>query len=231
MNKTGKAVVVLSGGQDSTTCLGLAVARHEQVAVITFIYGQRHSVEVEAARNIANAFGIEHVLAMRIPMLDPGSALLNDEQPVNEAHPSDENLPASFVRNRNAAFITYAHAFAQAFGADTLYVGVCETDYSGYPDCRLSFIKAMQDALNLGANSEIKIETPLMDMNKAETFAMAEELGVLLVVLELSHTCYNGDHEHRHAWGYGCGECPACQLRSKGWDAYVAQKAATGSIA
>lgn len=212
-----KAVVVFSGGQDSTTCLGWARNRYDEVVALSFFYGQKHTVELEQGRRICEAMGVErHVIQADFfgPMVD--SALTHNGD-VNVAHPRLGHLPASYVPNRNAFFLTMAHAFAQKVGAGVLVAGMCQTDYSGYPDCRRFFIDLMQDGLNSGSDCFIEIATPLMYLSKAETFALADAEGVLKLVLEESHTCYNGDRSRHHAWGYGCGECPACQVRAKGW--------------
>lgn len=215
------AVVVLSGGQDSVTCLGVAMRTHDKVHAIGFSYGQRHSIELQQAQIICDKVGVEFTL-FDLPALRQmgNSALIGNEGSVNEAHPQNANLPASFVPNRNALFLTTAHAFAQKVGAKYVYTGTCETDYSGYPDCRARFIDALERALNIGYETEIYFVTPLMKLNKAETFKLAEEHGCLQTVLLYSHTCYNGDRSQMHAWGAGCGECPACELRAKGYAEY-----------
>jgi len=219
------AVVVLSGGQDSVTCLGLALKQFAQVHAISFEYNQKHSVELHVAAKVCKAHDVELTI-MTIPAL----AELNDsaliaggkQTDVTEAHHANASLPASFVPNRNALFLTTAHAFAQKVGASVVITGVCQTDYSGYPDCREEFILALQGTLNLGYQTDIHIRTPLMNLNKAETFKLAEEVGFLETVLEDSHTCYNGDRSQRHEWGYGCDKCPACELRKKGYTEFLA---------
>jgi len=219
------AVVVMSGGQDSTTCLGLALAEYDEVHCITFAYGQKHAVEIGQATAICALFSVP-ITVMKIPMLQQlgDSALIknndcgNDD--VTKPHHRSRNLPASFVPNRNALFLTTAHAFAQKVGAEAIITGVCETDYSGYPDCRQQFIMRLEDALNVGYQTSIEIRTPLMFLNKAQTFELAETYGFLEVVLEHSHTCYNGDRSITHIWGKGCGKCPACELRAKGFEEF-----------
>lgn len=215
-----KAVVVFSGGQDSTTCLGWALNRFELVECITFNYGQKHSIELTQAAAICAKLEIKHIV-VDISFLNTlvDSALTSDGN-VNEAHPRLKHLPASFVPNRNALFLTLAHAYAQKIGANTVVTGVCETDFSGYPDCREVFIKSLQESLHLASDVLIKIETPLMFIDKAGTFKMAKDEGVLDLVIEMSHTCYNGIRE-MHEWGAGCGECPACKLRQKGYQDYL----------
>ena len=216
-----KALVVFSGGQDSTTCLGWALKKFDKVEAITFLYGQRHDIEATAAVVIGDKLGVQvKVVDLRhfFPQL-VRSALVGEGE-IGVAHPDHEDLPASFVPNRNALFMTIAHAMAQTIGAKVVITGMCETDYSGYPDCRQEFLTTINKALNDGSASSIEFLAPLMDLTKAETFLLAEEVGVLDTVLELSHTCYEGDRDTQHDWGWGCGECPACKLRAKGWDEF-----------
>jgi len=219
MNK--KAVVIFSGGQDSTTCLGWAMKNFEEVVAISFHYGQKHSIEMEQAKEICKKHNIEHTIIEADFFGNLVESALTHNGNVNEKHPKNNNLPASFVPNRNAFFITLAHAYAQKIGASNLVTGVCQTDFSGYPDCRRVFINAIEVALNMGSDTDIIIHTPLMYLTKAETFKLAKEVNILEDVINLSHTCYNGDREHNHDWGYGCGECPACKLREKGYEEYV----------
>lgn len=219
------AVVVLSGGQDSVTCLGVALSKHRKVVAVSFAYGQKHTVELMQAAKICDRRGIMHSLVDLRFFGDMVTSALTSDGDVSAAHPTKPGLPASFVPNRNALFLTLAHAVAQEVGAKTIYTGVCETDYSGYPDCRAVFIEALQDALNTGYQTDIKIETPLMYLDKADTFELARKHGFLDTVIEDSHTCYNGDRSVRHEWGYGCGKCPACQLRERGYLEFVARRA------
>ncbi|AUR88736.1 queuosine biosynthesis protein [Vibrio phage 2.117.O._10N.261.45.E9] len=216
------AVVVLSGGQDSVTCLGLALSCVEKVYAIGFSYGQKHTIELIQARKICEAHNVPFDV-FEIPALQQldDSALVGSGD-VNEAHHRNPDLPASFVPNRNALFLTIAHAYAQKVEAKVLITGVCQTDYSGYPDCRWDFIVKLQETLNLGYATDIEIQTPLMDLNKAQTFSLAEECGFLETVINDSHTCYNGDRSHMHEWGAGCGECPACLLRKAGYEDFKA---------
>lgn len=216
-------LVVLSGGQDSVTCLGLALKCYEKVSAIGFDYGQTHRIELAVAANIAEKLGVSYEVMKldAFTQLDD-SALVNGGD-VNLKHARDNTLPASFVPNRNAIFMTLAHAYAQKIGAKYVVTGVSQTDYSGYPDCRKIFIKKLESALNTGYNTDIKFITPLTQLNKAQTFEMAEEVGVLDLVLEDSHTCYNGIRE-LHDWGRGCGKCPACLLRMSGYDEFIASK-------
>jgi len=216
-----RALVVFSGGQDSTTCLGWAKNRFEYVESITFDYGQKHRVEIAQAEKIANILGIKNTLLSldAFSQLND-SALIDSTQDIGAHHRTHTNLPASFVPNRNAIFFTLAHAFAQKQGINHIIIGVNQTDYSGYPDCREPFVKALELALNLGSEANITFHYPLMHLTKAETFELSDKEGVLELVLNESHTCYNGNHEEKHAWGYGCGECPACILRKAGWETY-----------
>jgi len=222
METNNAALVVFSGGQDSTTCLGWALKKFEKVHTISFGYGQNHSIELVQAEKIAAKTGVSFKnvdISFFAGLVD--SALTTKGADVTERHPRLKNLPASYVPNRNALFLTLAHAYAQLNNCDHLVTGVCETDFSGYPDCRKVFTDAMENALNLGSETELVIHTPLMYLNKAQTFKLAEDCGVLDIVLEDSHTCYNGDRSVRHPWGYGCGECPACVLRAKGYEEYL----------
>ena len=215
--KTYKAVVIFSGGQDSTTCLYWAInnkVRFDEVEAITFDYGQKHSVEIEQSKSICKKEKIKQTI-IDISFLDTiVESALTSNGDVNQLN--EKGLPASFVPNRNQIFITMAHSYAQKVGAEFLIGGMCETDFSGYPDCRREFIDAVQLTSNIGSDSDIEILTPLMYLDKAETFKMAKDIGYLKEIVELSHTCYNGVREELHEWGYGCGDCPACELREKG---------------
>ena len=217
-----RALVVFSGGQDSTTCLGWAKNRFKYVETITFDYGQKHRVEIAQAGKIASLLGVKNTLLSLDAFTQLNdSALIDGTQDIGAHHRTHTNLPASFVPNRNAIFFTLAHAFAQKQGINHIIIGVNQTDYSGYPDCREPFVKALEVALNLGSEADITFHYPLMHLTKAETFKLSQDEGVLELVLNESHTCYNGDHGHKHAWGYGCGECPACVLRKIGWETYA----------
>ena len=213
-----QALVVFSGGQDSTTCLQWAKNRYEKVSAITFDYGQRHAIELEQSKWLCQQLSIPQKI-VNISFLDQlaDSALLGhgDMNSFNA-----KGLPASFVPNRNQLFITLAHAYAQKISATILVLGVCQADFSGYPDCRQVFIDAIEKASNLGSDDHIRIETPLMDLDKGDIFALAEQEGCLDWVVEHSHTCYHGDRSQRQAWGYGCNACIACDLRAKGWQTY-----------
>lgn len=215
----------MSGGQDSTTCLGVALEQFKEVHCVTFTYGQKHEVEVLCARKIVDGFNNVSFKVINLsPLQELGNSALirgSEQTDVSANHAMNDNLPASYVPNRNATFLTLAHAYAQKMGSKFVMTGVCETDYSGYPDCRLEFIISLQGALNIGSESDIQILTPLMKLDKADTFRLAEQYHILDEVINLSHTCYNGDHSTRNEWGYGCGTCPACTLRSKGWETFL----------
>ena len=210
-----KAVVVFSGGQDSTTCLLYAVQQYDEVHAITFDYGQRHVQEIEVARQIAADLGLAAHKVLDVGLLNElaVSALTRDAIPVsNDLH--ENGLPNTFVPGRNILFLTLAAIYAYQVGADTVITGVCETDFSGYPDCRDEFVKALNHAVKLGMEHDVKFETPLMWLNKAETWALADKIGRLDYVRQKTLTCYNG------VIGDGCGECPACKLRAKGLHDY-----------
>lgn len=215
------ALIVFSGGQDSTTCLGWAKNRFDDVETLTFDYGQKHRVEIYQAKKIADALHVNNfVLNINAFSQLNDSALIDGSLDISSAHRTKPNLPASFVPNRNAIFFTLAHAYAQKLGIKNIIVGINQTDYSGYPDCRQNFIEALELSLNLGSESDIKFHYPLMHLTKGETFKMSKDEGVLDMVIDESHTCYNGDHNSKNEWGYGCGECPACILRAQGWVDY-----------
>ena len=217
-----KALIVFSGGQDSTTCLGWALNNFDYVETITFDYGQKHKVEIEQAEKIAKLLNVKNsVLNINAFSQLNDSALINSDLDISSSHSTKKNLPASFVPNRNAIFFTLAHAFAQKQDIDNIIIGVNQTDYSGYPDCREDFVLALDNSLNLGSESNIKFHYPLIHLTKAETFKMSEDENVLDMVINESHTCYNGNHTTKFDWGYGCGECPACILRKEGWEKYI----------
>ena len=223
------ALVLFSGGQDSTTCLFWALAPaplgggFERVEALAFDYGQRHAVEVGQARQIADQAGVGFAVRDLTGLLG-GSALLADQAAdTNAAHPLAPDLPASFVPGRNALFLTAAASYAFTQGTTHLVGGMCQTDYSGYPDCRLDFVEAQARTLSLALDADVTIHTPLMHLTKAETWKLAADLGtvrgldVLETVREHSHTDYHGDRTERHAWGYGRLDNPASVLRAEGW--------------
>ncbi len=213
----GKAVVVLSGGQDSTTCLFWAMRMFDEVLAVTFDYGQRHRLEIDCAREIAADQGIEHhVLDMGLLNQLTENALTRSEIPV--AAGENGALPSTYVEGRNMLFLAFAGVLARTKGAKHIVTGVCQTDFSGYPDCRDSFVKSMNVTLNLAMDCDLVIHTPLMWLDKAQTWALADRLGRLDYVREKTLTCYNGVR------GDGCGTCPACVLRRRGLERYLAQK-------
>ncbi len=207
-----KAVVVLSGGQDSAICLAMAVKKFsaENVFAITFKYSQRHSVEVNYAKNLARHFGVKNhkILSLDFFKHLTSSALMSPSQAITKA--KGESCPSSVVEGRNAVFLLAAAIWAKSVGAKVIYTGVSQTDFSGYPDCRETFIKAQQKAIRLALEWPIKIETPFMHKTKAQEWAICDKLGILELVKEKTVTCYNGIP------GKGCGECPACILRNRG---------------
>ena len=233
MTDPAGALVLFSGGQDSTVCLAWALDRYERVETVGFDYGQRHSVELEARASVreriaerfpgwAARLGEDHVLEMRGFGAVAASALTADRA----IEMTEKGLPSTFVPGRNLVFLAYAAALADRRGLQALVGGMCETDFSGYPDCRRDTLDAMERALNLGMAQDFRVETPLMHITKAETWALAKGLGgeVLVdLILEESHTCYEGVRDVRRPWGYGCGACPACDLRARGWEGWIAQ--------
>ncbi len=212
--KNGKAIVVFSGGQDSTTCLFWALNQFDEVEAVTFDYNQRHRLEIECAKNIANELGVKHhILDMSLLNQLAPSALTRNDIEVKDG--VDGGLPSSFVPGRNLIFLSFAGILARQVGAKHIVTGVCETDFSGYPDCRDVFIKSLNVSLNLSMDSQFVIHTPLMWLNKAETWKLADDLHALDFVREKTLTCYNG------IIADGCGECPACKLRKRGLEDYL----------
>lgn len=211
-----KAVVVFSGGQDSTTCLVQALKEYDEVHAITFDYGQRHRLEIEVAQDLATSLGVVAHKVMDVTLLNELaiSSLTRDDIPVSHEL-QDNGLPNSFVPGRNILFLTLAGIYAYQIGAQSVITGVCETDFSGYPDCRDSFVKAMNSALVQGMDKPLNIVTPLMWLNKAETWALADHYDALDLVREQTLTCYNG------IIGDGCGDCPSCELRKVGLSDYL----------
>ena len=228
------ALVLFSGGQDSTTCLAHALTRYARVETLAFDYRQRHAVELQARVQVLQAIrtqfpawapklGEDHLLDLAVLGQVSETSLTRDMAFRMES----SGLPNTFVPGRNLLFLTLAAALAYRRDLDVIVTGVCETDFSGYPDCRDDSMKAMQIALSLGMDRRLLIETPLMWIDKAETWQLAYTLGesaqagggqtMIDLMVEHTHTCYLGDRTHRHDWGYGCGTCPACELRAKGW--------------
>ena len=234
LSQLDSALVLFSGGQDSTVCLAWALERFARVETIGFAYGQRHAIELEMRPRIRAALaahsarwrdrlGEDHIV--RIDALaDVSETALTRDVAIEV---SESGLPTTFVPGRNLVFFCFAGAVAYRRGVKHIVAGMCETDFSGYPDCRDDTIKAMQLALTLGMDRRFVIHTPLMWIDKAGTFALAREIGgdaLIELLLAETHTCYLGDREHRHAWGFGCGACPACRLRA---DGYAKWKAAS----
>ena len=226
------ALVLFSAGQDSATCLAWALDRYERVETIGFFYGQRHAIELEQRAPLRKAIAAlspawrprlgEDVVVDISGYGALAESALTADRAIEMA---ESGLPTTFVPGRNLVFLTVAAAHAYRRGIDVLVGGMCETDFSGYPDCRRDTIDAQERALALGLERPMKIETPLMQLTKAQTWALAHELGgeaLVSTIVEQSHTCYEGDRTQRHAWGYGCGACPACDLRAKGWSSWTA---------
>jgi 7-cyano-7-deazaguanine synthase len=227
------ALVLFSGGQDSTTCLAWALDRFAEVETVGFDYGQRHAAELAARPRLLEAFrklfpdwcdklGEDHPLSLDVLKAIGGSALTD----AMKIEMGAGGLPTTFVPGRNLLFLTAAAALAYRRGARHLVGGMCETDFSGYPDCRDDTIKALGHALDLGMDTHFNLHTPLMRLDKAATWALAEQLGgqpLVDLIIEETVTCYEGDRSHRRSWGYGCGACPACDLRAKGYQQFVAR--------
>jgi 7-cyano-7-deazaguanine synthase len=220
---TSKALVVFSGGQDSTTCLFWAKRNFSEVVAVAFDYGQRHSSELSAAKEIAGYAGIPFRL-FKIDLMSAESpnSLTNNEMEVEEEKP-DHRPPNTLVEGRNMLFLTYAAIFAKANGIDNLVTGVGQADYSGYPDCRNEFILSLNQTLNLSMDTSYRIHTPLMWLDKSEIWQMADELGIFEIVKDKTVTCYHG------LKGDGCGKCPSCRLRKRGLEIFLAIKKGDGS--
>jgi len=228
-----RALVLFSGGQDSATCLAWALQRYRQVETVGFDYGQRHRIEMDARVRVrgamaaafpgwASRLGEDFVVDLS-SFGGLGETALTSEAEIGVGA---NGLPTTFVPGRNLAFLTYAAALAYGRGCGVLVGGMCETDYSGYPDCRREAIDAVGRALSLGMAADFVIETPLMQLDKAATWRLAEQLGgqpLVDLILEETHTCYLGERSVRRDWGYGCGACPACALRARGYAAYRAR--------
>ncbi len=228
------ALVLFSGGQDSTTCLAWALARYGKVETIGFAYGQKHAVEMDARLSVldsvrktypiwASKLGDDHIIDLSVLGQMSDTALTRDTAIAMTA----AGLPNTFVPGRNLLFLTFAAALAYRRGLGVLVGGMCETDFSGYPDCRDDTIKALQVAVSLGMGQRFTFETPLMWLDKAQTWALAQQLGgaaLVDILIHDSHTCYHGVRDRLHAWGYGCGTCPACELRQRGFEQYRASQ-------
>ncbi|MEH7388515.1 7-cyano-7-deazaguanine synthase QueC [Bacillus sp. JJ1521] len=214
MLKDEKAIVVFSGGQDSTTCLFWALQTFKEVEVVTFNYNQRHIQEIECAKAIAEELGVRHhILDMQLLNQLAPNALTRSDIEIKEGENGE--LPSTFVPGRNLIFLSFAAVLASQVGAKHIITGVCETDFSGYPDCRDAFVKSLNVSINLSMDKQFVIHTPLMWLDKAQTWELADKLGVLDFVREKTLTCYEG------IIGDGCGECPACKLRKNGLNLYL----------
>jgi 7-cyano-7-deazaguanine synthase len=232
--QTETALVLFSGGQDSATCLAWALQRFARVEMLGFGYGQRHAIELDCRAGLldgmmslnagwAAKLGESHTLDIPTLAVMSDTALTRDVAIAMGA----DGLPNTFVPGRNLVFLTFAAALAYRRGITHIVGGMCETDYSGYPDCRDETIKALQLALSLGMARPFELHTPLMWLDKANTWALANQLGgagLVDLIRDHSHTCYLGERGARHDWGFGCGECPACQLRARGWREYAAKR-------
>jgi len=232
------ALVLFSGGQDSTVCLAWALERYGRVETVGFDYGQRHAVELQARDRVraliveikpewADRLGPDHRIDIR-GFGEVAESALTRERAIET---TERGLPSTFVPGRNLVFFTYAAALADRRGMDDLIGGMCETDYSGYPDCRRDTLDAMAQALRLGIERPYQIVTPLMRLTKAQTWALGEEIGgpaLTALTIRETHTCYLGERGTLHAWGYGCETCPACELRAKGWAEWSANSSRTG---
>lgn len=226
-----RALVLFSGGQDSATCLAWALERYSHVETIGFNYGQRHLVELDCRgplRQQINArfpawgrrLGVDHLLDLSL-LGQISDTAMTDSRAIEF---NAQGLPNTFVPGRNLLFFNFAAAIAYRRGLTVLVGGMCETDFSGYPDCRDNTLKALQVAISLGLDAPMTVDTPLMWLDKAQTWALAEQLGgepLIEMVVEHTHTCYLGDRRQRHAWGYGCGLCPACHLRCNGYKGWL----------
>ena len=231
-----KALVLFSGGQDSTTCLAWALERYAHVETIGYAYGQRHSVELQCRQTVLNRLrrdfpqwsvklGEDHMLDLSVLGQISDTALTQDKAIALQKC----GLPNTFVPARNILFFTFASAVAYRRGLEVLVGGMCETDYSGYPDCRDNTLKSLQVAMSLGLEAPMVVETPLMWLDKAATWSLAESLGgnsLIKLIQQDTHTCYMGDRSVQHDWGFGCGDCPACDLRSKGYKKFAGEVAA-----
>jgi 7-cyano-7-deazaguanine synthase len=234
MSSTDGALVLFSGGQDSTTCVAWALSRYTKVETIGFDYGQRHAIELEVRPDVLqklrafspewnDKLGEDHIIDLSLISKISDTALTQNV----EIAMLENGLPNTFVPGRNLLFMTVAATVAYRRGLDVLVGGMCETDFSGYPDCRDDTMKALQVALNLGMATRLKVETPLMWIDKAETWKMAQDLGgsaLVDLIRAGTHTCYLGERGALHDWGYGCGTCPACELRARGYANFVAQE-------
>lgn len=229
-DKVSKALIMFSGGQDSATCLAWALNRFDYVETVGFNYEQRHSIEMNCRQTVlanmraafpnwAKKLGEDHIIDLSALGAISDTSLTRDV----EITLSEEGLPNTFVPGRNLIFLNFAAALGYRRGLTTLIGGMCEADFSGYPDCRIETLDAQMNAISLGMDKTFTLETPLMHLSKAQAWGLAHELGgqeLVELILEDTHSCYRGERDTRHDWGYGCGHCPACDLRAKGWAKY-----------
>jgi len=217
-----KALIVLSGGQDSTTCLALVKKQFDNIFSITFDYGQKNFIEIEQAKKISKIFGIKNkVIKMDFFSMLNNSALINHNLQMNSKIKIRQNdLSASYVPNRNAIFLSTAHAFAQNENINNIILGTTKIDANEHPDSNKKFIYALNDLLNMGSYQDIKLHTPLIESSKVEVFEIAKKQNILDLIIEHSHTCYQNNRTKKFQWGYGCGECPSCLIRKKAWEEF-----------
>lgn len=232
METQSKALILFSGGQDSATCLAWALTCYDYVETVGFDYGQRHSIEMQCRdktrEQIASQFpkwgeklGQDHIVDLSALGQISETSLTRD----TEITMSESGLPSTFVPGRNLIFLNFAAAVGYRRGLTTLVAGMCEADFSGYPDCRKETLDVTMESISLGMEKPFSLETPLMHISKAGAWSLAHELGGMAlvdIILEDTHTCYRGERGQRHSWGYGCDDCPACDLRAKGWQGYRA---------
>lgn len=233
-NNKQRALVLFSGGQDSATCLAWALERFDEVETVGFNYGQNHSIEMDVRLEflksicdqfpeIASKLGQDHILDLSVLGQISDTSLTKEKA----LEFNESGIPNTFVPARNLLFATFAAAISYRRDIKHIVLGVCETDYSGYPDCRDDTIKALQVALNLGMDTRLVLHTPLMWIDKKDTWELAKQIGgepLVELIRTNTHTCYEGDREHLHDWGYGCGKCPACELRREGWKSFKSKK-------
>ena len=230
---TNTCVICFSGGQDSTTCLFYATRRYPRVQAVSFDYAQRHHIELDCAAAIAAEAGVEHVVLPieALPRLahasltNPAIPSRLDAADTGNTYAAEHGLPSSFVPGRNIIFLGLAAAFGIPRGFETLVAGVCSPDEAGYPDCRADFVDSLQQTIRIGMDCPgFAIDAPLLYRTKAQTWALADDLGVLELVRTATHTCYEGVRGELHEWGHGCGRCPACQTRARGWAEFTAAR-------
>ena len=219
--KNKQALVVFSGGQDSTTCLFWAIEKFSEVLAITFDYNQKHAIELDSAKKICEKYNITQYVVPVQSLSALGGNALTEPQMAPDKASGNEQLPNTFVPGRNIIFLSLAGAKAYQLGIKDLVTGVGQEDYSGYPDCREDFVLSLEQTMNLGMDYDFTIHRPLMFKDKEQIWALADKLGYVQEIIDLTHTCYNGEHLKKHEWGYGCGNCPACHLRKNGYLKYT----------